>query len=229
MKKTLISITLTLSLIMSFALSAPPVQALPANSNVYIANLTEANIGNLENGTLIFGIFGKIAKTAAKTAKKTSKAVYKSAKKSTKSAKKTSKAASKSAKKTSKASSKTASASKTKGGSIKRSSSPVHKHRELRNTTIDNFKVDKSHLGTGTKTTAKTRQYVNNPNTRVPYKIQSSFKSGKESRRLSVDNPRSKRMDAGHSLGNQSGGKGHVNEHVFPQNPSINRDRKSVV
>lgn len=56
LKKTLIGITLTLSLVMSFALSTPPAQALPVSSNFYTSAdfAKEAvNISNLDDGILI--------------------------------------------------------------------------------------------------------------------------------------------------------------------------------
>ncbi|GAB5418904.1 MAG: hypothetical protein Crog4KO_01150 [Crocinitomicaceae bacterium] len=98
------------------------------------------------------------------------------------------------------------------------------------------FSVSRGDLGTGTDTTKKTRAYVNSPSTYKPsfveinYLVGSSSFSAPIKQVYSASNPQptlgyssGSLYDAGHKLASQNGGRGDVNDWVFPQNPAFNQ------
>jgi len=105
----------------------------------------------------------------------------------------------------------------------------------------DLFGVAKSDLNTGTDTTKKTRDHVNDASTTKPSAILFDFltastgskaRSGVVSNALAfeTENPKAdlpyssgNYWDAGHKLGKQNGGLGDNNDWVFPQTPAYNQ------
>jgi hypothetical protein len=89
------------------------------------------------------------------------------------------------------------------------------------------FSVKKGDLGSGSNTNEGTRNFVNDVKTPVPSTVSWSYSSGTDSDSGTVDNDSSNkssgRWDAGHLLGRQNGGRGDLDDWVFPQNPQVNR------
>lgn len=98
------------------------------------------------------------------------------------------------------------------------------------------FAITKSDLNTGTGTSTGTRNYVNHPSTPKPSYVEFDYLIGSGSMSMPItnvfyaDNPQATNSyssgsyyDAGHKLASQNGGKGDVNDWVFPQNPAFNQ------
>lgn len=109
----------------------------------------------------------------------------------------------------------------------------IHTLGDEANPTYD-FTIDKADMKNGSGTSQGTRDYVNSW-ANVPGTVNYSYEiyDTKNSDTLvdadtgSAPNPApmkvGQRWDAGHSLGNQNGGKGDIDGWVFPQNPQFNR------
>jgi RHS repeat-associated protein len=96
----------------------------------------------------------------------------------------------------------------------------------LRSVEIHSYQVSAPDLNTGTATTAATRQAVNSVAMAPPAEVGYVWATATRSGAGRVPNPApapGRRWDAGHLLGRQNGGAGHLVDEVFPQNPAINR------
>jgi hypothetical protein len=92
------------------------------------------------------------------------------------------------------------------------------------------FTITKADLGTGTKTSAGTRNYVNNVGTAKPANVDwaaitwNAMFVQQTNNQGTVNNPvPAGNYDAGHALARQNGGLGNNNAWVFPQNPDVNQ------
>ena len=75
-----------------------------------------------------------------------------------------------------------------------------------------------------TKTNPSIRNYVNSPETPIPYKFKLSYTIGENSPKYQeFINEKALKMDAGHKLGNQFGGIGRTIDNIIPMNPTVNR------
>jgi hypothetical protein len=102
----------------------------------------------------------------------------------------------------------------------------AYRQYELRDRTVHSYGLKPGDAGTGTDTNKGTRQYVNDPNTPVPAEVGFAYAgangvNGHGGFMNTLGNNTT--YDAGHILGRQNGGAGHVNEGVFPQNRQINQ------